>query len=98
MSLNEHDLVEVSTLISDRQISRLGVVGSSSKTKDIIEDSYKEFLLCFNAHLEAGFPFLFGNRPSIADFAIFGQLTQLVSIDPTSTRICEEIAPRVIAW
>ena len=32
----------------------------------------------------ANLPFLFGYRPSSADFAIYGQLTQLIGLDPTS--------------
>jgi hypothetical protein len=42
--------------------------------------------------------FLFGSRPSSADYAIFGQLSALIGFDPTSRTIAHEISPRVIAW
>ena len=43
-------------------------------------------------------PFLFGHRPSSADFAIYGQLTQLIGLDPTSRAIAHEISLRTVAW
>ena len=43
-------------------------------------------------------PFLFGRRPASADFALFGQLSQLVGFDPTSRKIAHEISPRTVAW
>jgi hypothetical protein len=39
-----------------------------------------------------------GARPGASDFAIYGQLTQLVHFDPTSMALAAEIAPRVGAW
>ena len=32
------------------------------------------------------------------DFAVYGQLTQLIGFDPTPRRVAHEIAPRVIGW
>ena len=43
-------------------------------------------------------PYLFGKRPSSSDYAIYGQLTQLVGFDPTSSNIAHALSPRVIAW
>src|SRR5262249_20224706 len=48
-------------------------------------------------HLQRA-PFLLGRRPSSADFALFGQLSQLVQFDPTPTAAAAELAPRVVAW
>jgi glutathione S-transferase len=42
--------------------------------------------------------FLFGDKPSSADFAIYGQLTQLVGFDPTSRKIACETSLRLVAW
>ena len=42
--------------------------------------------------------FLFGDRPSSADFGIFGQLTQLVNVDPTSRALAEKQSMRTVAW
>jgi hypothetical protein len=42
--------------------------------------------------------FVMGERPGVADFALYGQLTQLVGFDPTPAAIALEVAPRVVAW
>lgn len=83
--------------ISDLQTSRLWVVGSNEITAPIIEASFKRFLGQLN-HCLSQHPFLFGNRPSSADYALFGQLSALVGFDPTSRALAHEISPRVIAW
>lgn len=83
--------------ITDRQVSRLYVVGSNETTAPIIESSYRRFLTTFDELLQRQ-PFLFGRRPSSADFAFHGQLTQLARFDPTPSAICFEAAPRVAAW
>lgn len=84
-------------VFSDRQISRLYVVGSNDTTAPVIEDSYKRFLGCLNDHLKA-LPFLMGQRPGSADFACFGQLTQLTQFDPTPAKVAAAGFPRVHAW
>ncbi len=84
-------------VFSERQISRLYVVGSHDTTAPVIEESYKRFLTCLNAHLK-DLPFLMGNRPGSADFACFGQLTQLVQFDPTPAKLAAQDFPRVHAW
>ena len=76
---------------------RLKIVGSSNITAEIIESSYKRFLKLMTSHMN-NFPFIFGKRPSSSDFAIFGQLSQLVAFDPTPVEIADKIAPRVVAW
>src|SRR5262249_48971383 len=42
--------------------------------------------------------FVMGARPGASDFALYGQLTQLVQFDPTPAAIALELAPRVVAW
>jgi glutathione S-transferase len=84
-------------MIAERQIGRLGVVGSNETTGPVIEASYRRLLALFDAHLQQH-PFLFGARPAAADFAWFGQLTQLVLFDPTPAALAAEEAPRVHAW
>ncbi len=82
---------------SERQISRLHVVGSNDVTAGVIEDSYKRFLQLLNSHLKH-YPFIMGNRPGSADFGCFGQLTQLTQFDPTPAAIAAGRFPRVHAW
>ncbi len=81
----------------DRQIGRRAVVGSSDETRNILEDGYQGLLQALNGLLEQR-RFLFGDRPSPADFGLYGQLSQLCGFDPTSSRLAEQQAPRVVAW
>ncbi len=80
-----------------RQTGRLGVVGSNPETGKLIEESYRRFLQCFDAHLSHE-PFALGRRPGASDFAMFGQLTQLGQFDPTSMAVTLETSARVMAW
>ena len=84
-------------VFSKRQIERLAVVGSNETTAPVIEQSYRRLLRLLDAHLETS-RFVFGGRPAAADFALYGQLTQLAGFDPTSAAIALETAPRVVAW
>jgi len=90
-----HD--KFSKMIGERQIGRLGVVGSNEITAPIIEASYRRFLQLMDRHLEA-MPYLMGERPGASDFAIYGQLTCLVGFDPTPAAIALEESPRTCAW
>ena len=93
----DDQLANMKHIFSERQISRLYVVGSNDTTAGVIEDSYQRCLKLLNAHLKDQ-PFLLGQRPTSADFAWFGQLTQLVQFDPTPAKIAAETFPRIHAW
>ena len=97
LSMSNEQLESMSEFIAERQISRLGVVGSNDITAVVIEDSYKRFLQIFDKILQKQ-DFIFGERPSAADFAIYAQLTQLAKFDPTPAEICLKASPRVYAW
>jgi glutathione S-transferase len=84
-------------LFTTRQVGRLRYVGSNPTTAALIEASYARFLAIFEKLLQ-GRRFLFGHRPAAADFAIYGQLTQLALFDPTSAALTLNTAPRVHAW
>ena len=84
-------------LFAQRQIGRLGVVGSNATTAPVIEESYLRLLRLLDAHLTSS-RFVLGNRPASCDFALFGQLTQLAGFDPTPAALALEHAPRVVAW
>jgi glutathione S-transferase len=97
VSQPDEKMAAMKQIFSDRQISRLYVVGSNDTTAVVIEDSYKRFLACLNNHLKK-FPYIMGNRPGSADFGCFGQLTQLVQFDPTPAKVATAGFPRVHAW
>lgn len=87
---------EAAKAFHDRQVGRMALVGCTEATKPIIEASYTRVL----AALEAGIPtqeYLFGTRPSLADFALFGQL-QILATDPTSAAIMRAQAPHLHTW
>ncbi|MBI1250596.1 MAG: glutathione S-transferase [Alphaproteobacteria bacterium] len=87
----------MATAISKRQIDRLYVVGSNAVTAKTIEDSYVRLLMILDDIIEAR-GFVFGDRPATADFALYGQLTQLAQVEPTSSALTRRTAPRVRAW
>ncbi len=97
ITASESDIAAAKKFFSERQISRLYVVGSNDTTAPIIEASYKRFLDIFQTHLQQA-PFLLGDRPASCDFAVYGQLTQLTHFDPTPSRVTLQQAPRVYAW
>ena len=62
-----------------------------------VERHYRDEL----ADLEAIFrerPFLFGERPSLADFGYFASMFRHFGIDPTPARIMRDEAPAVYEW
>ncbi len=93
----ESDAVANGKMFAERQVGRLAVVGSNVVTAPVIEDSYRRLLHLLDAHL-TGSRFVLGGRPASSDFALFGQLTQLVAFDPTSAALAHQLAPRVVAW
>jgi len=94
---SDETMAQMKQVFADRQISRLYVVGSNDTTAPVIQDSYKRFLSCLNEQLK-NLPFLMGTRPGSADFACFGQLTQLTQFDPTPAKVAAQGFPRVHAW
>lgn len=83
--------------IAQRQIDRLYVVGSNPVTAATIEASYERLLGILDALVPAQ-GYVLGRRPATADFALYGQLTQLAIVDPTPAAAARRLAPRVRAW
>ena len=83
--------------ISKRQIDRLYVVGSNAQTAETIEHSYARLVEALDCVVQTG-GFVMGARPSAADFALYGQLTQLAIVEPTSAAITAATSRRVRAW
>jgi glutathione S-transferase len=95
--LRDERVRPLSKAFAARQIGRLGVVGSNPTTAPGIEESYRRLLRLLDARL-AETRFVWGDRPGAADFALYGQLTQLTGFDPTPSALALELAPRVVAW
>ncbi len=72
-----------------RQISRMVILGATAENKPLLEESYRRMLAAFEPHVGMT-SYLFGSRPSLADFAWFGQLSEMAT-DPTPMRIMREL-------
>ena len=79
-----------------RQISRMPILGATAENKPLLEESYHRILAAFEPHVGMT-SYLFGSRPSLADFAWFGQLSEMAT-DPTPMRILREKAPFTDHW
>ena len=82
--------------IVKRMRDRLPLVGVEKKNEKTLKPSFERFFTLLNAHLEKTL-FLFGGRPSAADFAIAGQVAQLL-LDPTPGDWLRAQAPFVAEW
>lgn len=79
-----------------RQISRMSILGATAENKPLLEESYRRILAAFEPHVGMT-NYLFGSRPSLADFAWFGQLSEMAT-DLTPMRILRERAPFTDHW
>jgi glutathione S-transferase len=84
--------------IAAEPIRQLGpMLGVSEDTISGIEAHYEGFLADFSAHLRQS-PYLFGSRPSVGDFALYGALYGPLYRDPASGEIMKRLAPQVAKW
>ncbi|MEO0882758.1 MAG: glutathione S-transferase family protein [Pseudomonadota bacterium] len=79
-----------------RMTERLALVGATDENAALITGSFYRFCELLNAHLEQHL-FIFGGRPSPADFALAGQLQQVL-LDPTNGTWLRDRAPFITAW
>jgi glutathione S-transferase len=81
---------------NDRQVGRMALVGCTEQNRPVIEESYRFVLDTLDPHVRT-MPFLFGSRPALADFGLYGQL-QILSVDPTPAAEMRARAPDVFCW
>lgn len=96
-NLPDEQVAAMAAQFSKRQIDRLYVVGSNEITAKTIENSYVRLLVLLDQLIQQQ-GFILGSRPSSCDFALYGQLTQLAQVEPTSMVLTRKLAPRVRAW
>lgn len=87
---------EAMQAFNDRQVGRMAMVGCTDGNRPVIEDSYRFILDTLDPHVRK-MEYLFGSRPSLGDFGLFGQL-QILSVDPTPMMEMRERAPDVYCW
>lgn len=80
----------------DRQVGRMALVGCTRENFALIEASTKRVLSALEAHVVNEHN-LFGTRPSLAEFGIYGQLSQL-GVDPTAQGMMRAEFPSTYRW
>jgi len=80
----------------DRQVGRMPLVGCTADNFPLIETSARAVLAALEANVSENL-FLFGTRPSEAEFALFGQLSQL-AVDPTPQAVLRQDYPLACRW
>lgn len=79
-----------------RQVSRMAIVGCTRANFPLIEATTHALLSALEAHVVNGHC-LFGTRPSLAEFGIYGQLSQL-GVDPTPQAMMRARYPYSYRW
>lgn len=79
-----------------RQVGRMALVGCTEENFPLIEASTRAVLAALEAHVVERHCLL-GTRPSMAEFGIFGQLSQLAT-DPTPQAMMRADYPYTYRW
>ncbi|WP_164118584.1 glutathione S-transferase N-terminal domain-containing protein [Sphingorhabdus sp. Alg239-R122] len=79
-----------------RQVGRMGMVGCTRENFPLIEASTRRVLQALENHV-ANEHWLFGSRPSLAEFGIYGQISQL-GVDPTAQEMMRKDFPYAFRW
>ena len=79
-----------------RQVGRMALVGCTRENFPLIEASTRAVLAALEAHM-VNRHCLFGTRPSMAEFGIYGQLSQL-GTDPTPQGMMRADYPYTYRW
>jgi glutathione S-transferase len=83
-------------LFRARQVGRMGVVGCTTENFPLIQASARAVLNALEAHVTDQHC-LFGTRPSLAEFGIYGQISQL-GVDPTPDTMMRADFPYTLRW
>jgi len=79
-----------------RQVGRMGIVGCTEANFPLIEASTRAVLAALEAHVTDRHC-LFGTRPSLAEFGLYGQISQL-GVDPTPESMMRKDYPYTLRW
>jgi glutathione S-transferase len=80
----------------ERQVGRMALVGCTPQNGPLIEETARRALSLIDTHVAEGL-WLFGDRPSLADFGWYGQFSQLAR-DPTPRRMIRQDYPAAFTW
>ena len=87
---------KVSKSIKQRMSNRLWVIGSNENTQRTIESSFHNLLALLQEHLKDR-TYIFGERPSYADFALWGQIYNAWQ-DPTPNKFILDKYSGLLDW
>jgi glutathione S-transferase len=93
-ALTDQELEEVAAAFRERQQGQLGMAAAMQREQ--VQDNYERFLGAMEDQLKRSF-FLFGTRPSFAEFGLYGQLSQYI-VDPHVSDFMKRNAVRVFQW
>lgn len=79
-----------------RQVGRMAIVGCTRENFPLIEASTRALLAALEAHVVNRHCF-FGTRPSLAEFGLYGQISQL-GVDPTPEAMMRRDYPYSLRW
>jgi glutathione S-transferase len=80
----------------NRQVGMLARAGDLTTNRPLWYEGYARVLRAIELQVQHG-RFFFGGRPSIGDFGLYGQLSQL-AVDPTPSTIMRRDAVRTYQW
>lgn len=95
-AVDDAELEQHAASFTKRQVDAMDEGGLTQLPRELMIEQYRRFLDIFEAYLKHAL-FLFGTRPSIAEFGLYGQLTQY-AVDPTTCNMMKEQAVRVFQW
>ena len=74
--LHLSQLTDMGKQFGSRQVGRMKIVGCDNSV--MVERSLTSLLTSLEHHLERGSMFMLGPTPTVADFALYGQLSQII--------------------
>lgn len=84
-------------IIAERMESKRAGMGATDEALPVFESFYLDALDVLEEHFTST-PYLFGGRPSVADFALMGPLFGHLARDPQPAMIMKQRSPRVFRW
>lgn len=94
--VSQDTILRASAQFRDRQISRMPLVGCTEENAPLIEEVYRRVLDAFTK-FRTELPYLFGTRPSLGDFGLFGSLFTCRN-DPTPGAVMQQRSPSTLDW
>lgn len=88
--------VEEAAEFRDRQVGRMPIIGAHPDNAELLEECFCRMIDAFEPHVRLE-SYLFGSRPSVADFAWASQLGQM-AVDPSPMAVMRERAPQTDLW